>query len=236
MGQDECMNNDEYSPSMWPPKGHAFVYNVTSKLENPGGGQFELFFQMTVPKDRTTELTTLRVSRLGGPTESDLKFRAELFPVIGSITVAGGHIEAAMKRLLLILSDKDSLFSLADFQWGDLHKKLVAQCSGENRQRQKLKDVLDWAERKNLRERRHTVVHGSWWLYSLDAALVSRWPRKQEGHIQIDSLENLRALEKLCWEFDRKLDQLAGESWPRAVLPAPEVPIAFRRAPGTETG
>ena len=230
------MTDDKYGPAMWPPKGHAFVYNVISKLEYPAGGEYKLFFQTTVPKDRTTDLTALRVSRLGGPTESDLKFRAELFPVIGSITVAGGHIEAAMKRLLLILGHKESLFSLADFQWGDLHKKLVAQCGGVDRQRRKLMDVLDWAERKNLRERRHTVVHGSWWLYSLDAALVSRWPRKQEGYVQIDSLENLRALEKQCWEFARKLDQLTGESWPRAVLPAPEAPMAFRRAPGAETG
>ena len=228
------MNDDEYGPAMWPPEGHAFVYDVTSKIENPAGGEFELYFQMTVPKNRTTELTTLRVSRMGGPTDTDLKFRAELYPVLGSITVAGGHIEATMKRLLLILSEKDSLFSLADFQWGDLHKKLVAQCSGEDPQRQKLKDVLDWAERKNLRERRHTVVHGSWWLFSLDAALVSRWPRRQEGHVLMDSLDHLRALEKQCWEFDRKLDHLIGENWPRAVLPAPEIPMSFRRAPEAE--
>lgn len=221
------MTADAYSPKVWPPKGHQFAYDVTSDLQ-VSGGSFKLSFQMTVPKDRTTELATLRVSRMGGTTEADMKFRAELFSVVGSITVAGGHIEAAMKRLLLILSDEDSLFALADHQWSDLHKKLASQCNGgDDRRRKKLKDVLDWAERMNLRERRHTVVHGSWWLYSLEAVLVSRWPRKEDGYILVESLEGLNRLEQQCWEFDQKLDLLADEDWPRAVLPAPPIPPTF---------
>ncbi len=40
----------------------------------------------------------MRVGRIGGPAHEDLEFREALFLIIGSITVADTHAEAAMKR------------------------------------------------------------------------------------------------------------------------------------------
>lgn len=39
----------------------------------------------------------------------------------------------------------------------------------------------------------------------------------------------LRQLGKECWAYAYRLDDLLGEEWPRAMLPAPQPPATFRR-------
>lgn len=106
---------------------HNFYYRVTENLGAVPGTPY----QLTVPRNMSpVEMATVRVGRRGGPTSSDLAFRDKLFHMVGSITVAAGHIEAAMKRLLLVLEGEETVFSLADYQWAELHSRLRKACEG----------------------------------------------------------------------------------------------------------
>lgn len=134
-----------------------------------------------------------------------------------------------MKRLLLVLSTDETTFGLVDYQWGDLESKLAAQCDDRDKRRVRLSRILDWAQKLDLRERRNTAVHGSWWLYKQDRTVASRWPRKKNDTILIGSLNDLRALESDCWKLVENLDRLLGEEWPGAVFPEESVPASFRR-------
>jgi len=175
------------------------------------------------------DLATVRVGRHGGPTPIDLAFRQELFVIVGSVTVAGAHIEAALKRLLLVMSGMGSEFSRVDLVWADLEKKLRKRCSSDSTRERELLVLLDWADKYRLREGRHTAVHGSWWIYAGVGARVSRWPRKSDDRTQIGTLEGLRTLADRCWSYAQRLDDLIGEDWSRAMLPAPSIPEAFKR-------
>ncbi len=210
----------------WPPPGHAFSYRVDENLDNGGGISYDL----SLPRrGSTVDLATVRVGRHGGDTPEDMAFREELFRAVGSITVAGGHVEAAMKRLLLLITDAKTVFTLVDYQWLDLEKKLRAQCNDRDDQRRRLLRLLDWADRHKLRERRHTVVHGAWWVYADVGARVSRWPRKEADRIIIGDMDGLKQVGNRCWTYAGRLDDLLAEDWPRAMLPAPQPPVAFRR-------
>lgn len=185
---------------------------------------------MSVPGNSPQwDLATVRVGRHGGDGPEDLAFREELFQIVGSITVAGGHVEAAMKRLLLLLMNAPADFSLVDHQWLELEKRLRAQCDGSDDQRRRLLKLLDWADRNKLREERHTAVHGAWWIYAGVGARISRWPRnKEDDRIIIGDLADVEKLRRRCWAYAMRLDDLLGERWPRAMLPPREPPAAFR--------
>ena len=210
----------------WPPPGHRFSYRVDEALDNG----YRISYDLSLPSGAgAVDLATVRVGRHGGDSPEDLTFREELYQSVGSITVAGGHVEAAMKRLLLLLIDAETDFSLVDYQWYELETKLRAQCDGSDERRRRLLRILDGANRHKLRERRHTVVHGAWWMYAGVGARVGRWPRKENGRAIIDDMAWLRQLGKECWAYAYRLDDLLGEEWPRAMLPAPQPPATFRR-------
>lgn len=181
-------------------------------------GEFSLTFETTVPADRAVELATLRPGRLGGPTVEDERMRARLYQLVGSIAVAGGHVEAAMKRILLTFPGGDTAFVLADYQWSELHKKLLHLCDGEDRRSKDLAHILGWAEKRRIRDRRNDVIHAAWWPYHAERLVAGRWPKKQGGMNLIMAFEDLERLEVLCWEYVRKLDELLGENWPRAMF------------------
>jgi hypothetical protein len=144
----------------WPPPGHSLTYRVDEAFDNVD----RISYDMSLPsRASTVNLATVRVGRHGGDALEDLTFREELYQSVGSITVAGGHVEAAMKRLLLLLAEAETTFSLVDYQWYELETKLRAQCDDSDERRRRLLRILDWANRHKRRERRHTVVHGAWW-------------------------------------------------------------------------
>ncbi|TKG57351.1 hypothetical protein [Prauserella endophytica] len=188
--------------------------------ERLGNGR-SLTLYVTVPEAMTDfEIQTARVDREGGTTSADRKFRRELFEIVGSITVAGGQIEAALKRILLLLKGESTLFSLADYEWSNLHKRILAACVSDSPREVGAKRALKWADSKDLRERRHTAVHGAWWMFADCGARVSRWPRKKGGHVIISELEDWRKLSDDLWEFYEMLDAVISEDWPRAILPS----------------
>lgn len=192
---------------------------VTEEID----GSLPFAYYLEVPTGFShVELSTLRVSRRREVTSSDIEYRETVFSLIGSITAAGGHIEASMKRLLLLLRENEPFFEQADYQWQELENRLRKECGGTEDRRVRLRETLDWAQAENLRERRNTVVHGAWWLFDGCNGRISRWPRKAGSKILVGSgLTQWRALADLCWQFAQQLDDLIGEDWPRAILDDP---------------
>ena len=220
--QEPCCDDQHVSDS-WPPDGHSHVYRVQSS-------EGLLDFEMTVPRNMTEiDLATVRLARKGGPNAADYEFREKLYRIIGSITVAGSHVEAAMKRLLVILTGTRTVFEVVDYQWADLHKKLLGECDGSDQRRRDLRKTLEWSEKHDLRERRNTAVHGAWWVFAGPGVRVSRWPRRDHGAMIEVDLDTWSATAAKSWELVRRLDDLLGEEWPRAMLPAEPAGEAWRR-------
>lgn len=203
----------------WPVPGHKFWYKTEVKLDNG----YQLAFDLSLPRALDSwDMSTFRLGRHGGVTGSDQLFRARLYERIGAVTVAGGHAETAMKRLLLLLRQDSAGFSAADLVWSDLEKALIAEAAKPNpdARRKRLGRVLDWADQKQVKRRRDDVVHASWWDFDGVGVLRSRFHRKQNGAQIIGSLDQLEEDAEVLFEYARRLDELLGEDWPRAMLPA----------------
>jgi hypothetical protein len=181
---------------------------------------YEPAFEITIPGTMPQwDISTMRLGRHGGETAADHRFRQQLYQRIGAVTVAGGHAETAMKRLLLLLRGDTAEFSKADKPWTTLHEKLADECTGEDARRKRLKRVLDWAEENRIRDRRHDVVHAYWWNLDGCGVVRSRFYHHDNGVTITGSFEELREDAELLFEFARRLDELLGEDWPRAMLP-----------------
>ena len=200
----------------WPPPGHSFSYKVNVCLD----GKEPQSFDVTLPSSLTEfNLATVRVGRHGGPNDRDQAFRELLYPRIGAVTVAGGHVEAAMKRLLILLKKQGGKFSLVDKVWSDLHKMLATESRRQGERQEALRPILQWALDNRLKERRDNVVHSYWWDFDGVAVTRSRFFRREDGANIVSTLEELDEDVNLLSEYARRLDGLLGEDWPRAMLP-----------------
>lgn len=56
--------------------------------------------------DRGNDIATFRWGRLGGSTEADVQVGHDPYQAVGAVTVAGGHAEAAMNRILIVAEDR----------------------------------------------------------------------------------------------------------------------------------
>jgi hypothetical protein len=207
--------------NQWPVRGHKFWYKTTIRMENG----YQLDFDLTLPSALSRfDLSTVRLGRHGGATGADQFFRARLNARIGAVTVAGGHAETAMKRLLLLLREESGGFSLVDMTWTDLQRALMAECKGPNldSRRTRLARILTWGEDKQVKRRRDNVVHAYWWYFDDCGAVRSRFHRRQDGEVMFGSIEDLEEDAELLFEYANRLDDLLGEDWPRAMLAAPE--------------
>jgi hypothetical protein len=203
----------------WPVPGHSFWYKAEIKLDSG----YRLAFDLTLPSAVSEfHLSTVRLGRHGGVADDDLIFRARLYERIGAVAVAGGHAETAMKRLLLLLKGDGGHFSLVDKTWTDLHKALAAECEGPNAdpRREQLRHVLTWGEENRIKSRRDNVIHAYWWNFDGCGAVRSRFYRRKDGAQMVGSLEDLEHDADLVFEYASRLDDLLGEEWPRAMLPA----------------
>jgi hypothetical protein len=209
----------------WPVEGHFFWYKTEIQLDNGYHLKFDLTVPGAVPE---LSLSTVRIGRHGGDSPGDLKFRQILFPKIGAITVAGGHVETAMKRLLILLTGESGKFSTVDKNWSELHGALSDECSRENldSRRLGLRDVLEWGEEKRVKKRRDNAIHAYWWIFDGCGVVRSRFHRRQDGATMIGSFEDLDEDAEVLFEYARRLDGLVGEDWARAMLPMPELPHA----------
>jgi hypothetical protein len=129
------------------------TYNTTMDLD----GLPEISFELSVTSTtETTNLNNLIVGRVGGPDEVDLEFRGRLYSVVGAAVVAGGRIEAAMKRLIIVLTEKPNSFAAVDKNWTELVKQLRREARRNTEDkwsalRLRVNDLLDRAEAKRLR-------------------------------------------------------------------------------------
>jgi hypothetical protein len=192
------------APTEWPPPGFHSFYKITEDLST---GRCE--YDMTLPSAMPSlDISTVRVHRHGGPSEADYAFRNELFRMVGAVTVAGGHVETAMKRLLLV-----------DKSWTQLHDDLRSFCPD---QPQNLADTLDWGEENRIKARRDNVVHAYWWIFDGCGVRRSRFRRKSEGAVMTGTMDDLRKDAELIFAYSERLDDLLGSDWAYAMLPAVE--------------
>ena len=127
-----------------------------------------------------------------------------------------------MKRLLLLLRGDNGQFSLVDLNWSQLHQALADECKGQDGRdpvRKRLSRVLAWAEQNQIKRRRDDVIHAYWWNFEGCGVMRSRFNRRKDGKQIISSLEQLEEDADLLFEYARRLDDLLGEDWPRAMLP-----------------
>lgn len=204
---------------LWPPRGFNSYYNVTETLE----GQPELTYDLVIPGTFSeVNLSTARIGRHGGPNDDDLQFRSVLYSRIGSVAVAGGRVEMAMKRLLLVLTAAAKAhFSTVDYTWTTLVKKLRGQCDGSDTRRKKLAEVLDWGDEQQVKRRRDNVIHADWWDFAGCGVRRSRFARGTNGATILASLADLEEDARLLFEYAQRLDELLENDWLIARLPGP---------------
>ena len=213
----ESEENGEDGLSDWPPPGFTSWYTVSEQLD----GQPERTFDVVVPSTfSNVDLSTVRVGRHGGANNEDREFRRALYGRIGAVVVASGHVEAAMKRLLLLLDEApEAQFSLVDLNWTKLHELLRGHASESTERSQELCRILDWGEDNQVKQRRDNVVHAFWWNYAGLGARRSRFYRRSDGATINATLDDLTEDADLLFEYAEKLDVLLGSDWIIARLP-----------------
>jgi hypothetical protein len=172
------------------------------------------------------DMSTLRMSRDGGPHEADLAHQRALFIMIGAIVVSAGHIEAEMKRIVLThRANPDAGFADVDETWTSLELELIGIASGDSELAEPLSRVLAWGREKRVKDIRDTAVHSAWCLYDIGHLQASRFARKTDGQLRIARHQQLGDYVAVLREYANQLQRLV--SWPQAVLPplAPDAPI-----------
>ena len=210
---------EESAVEVWPPRGFEAYYTVTEQIVD----QPEISYHLVLPGNfAEVDIATVRIGRHGGPNDEDLHFRTELYSRIGAVAVAGGRVEMAMKRLLLVLTAPTKAhFSTVDDTWTMLVKKLREQCNGSDDRPKQLAEVLDWSETQAVKRRRDNVVHADWWDFAGCRVRRSRFARGKNGVTILASLVDLEDDARLLFEFARRLDELLGNDWIIARLPGP---------------
>lgn len=133
----------------------------------PDSGRQSIEASLVVPPAHSWQLGEARLSRIGGRTPADLFFRNQLYTRIGSAAVAGGRIEAAMKRLILHMSGSmEPTFADSENPWKTLDKKLRNAATALGERGAEVVKVLDWGEANNIRDIRNDIIHAYWWDYS----------------------------------------------------------------------
>lgn len=205
----------------WPPEGMSFIYQMDVDLENP---KLSYSAQITVvkrPNDGAQDIASFRYERLGGADGEDLAFRDNLYRRIGAITVAGGHAEAAMKRVILSAEEKGETFEDVDLNWTELVKRLKRLVAAGHPLEQPLSSILEWSQRHQLKKRRDDAVHSYWWHWAGVGMSRSRFTRDGQSYIVSGTLDDLSQLDRdatLIFEYARRMDDLVVTEWPQARL------------------
>jgi hypothetical protein len=175
-GMTESAEHPDSMLDEWPPQGMTSWYSVVEKID----GQPERTYNLTIPSTFSeADLSTVRIGRHGGPNDGDREFRCDLYERVGAVVVASGHVETAMKRLVLLLEEApEAQFSLVDKNWTDLHRRLRGLADSTTVRRAELGNVLDWGEAREVKRRRDNVVHAYWWNYAGLGARRSRFYRR----------------------------------------------------------
>lgn len=200
----------------WPPAGHHLSYTAEFKLAPPAPSYT---LDVTIVGGRPNDLATYRLDRHGGQSEADREFQCQLHEAIGAIAVAGGHAEAAMKRVLIV-AERTVAFSDAELPWGNLVKRLKRVADGKHPMASRLFEILEWAARAGVKKRRDDVVHAYWWNFAEVGVTRSRFTRDGASYILFGDLEQLTADARVIFKYAQQLDDLVVSDWPQARLPA----------------
>lgn len=136
--------------------------------------------------------------------------RVDLYLRVGAITVAAGHVEYEMNRLLHVVGGGQRYASPdpgLPVDWALLVKRLRAESAlrlSAEHQRE-LADVLDWAERKKLYFSRNTVIHAAWIEHPSAHGMARRLPRNGQAVTVFASYEELDSLAQRLGDFARRL-------------------------------
>jgi hypothetical protein len=193
--------------------------HIRYTLVRPPGGDVEL------------NLAAIRPMRIAGQPvqEADVLHQIQLFHAIGAITVAGGHVEMAMRKVYLSLTgeNRDLASPEVSGHWANLEDLLEKLCDNTTDVRKKLKDVLDWSAEKTLRDRRNDAIHAYWWLFKTDGWFHnSRYypTKKKQKQSQppvgfVVRPEAYHRLASMLFEFANRLEALVTPDWPIAIVP-----------------
>ncbi|EHB55133.1 hypothetical protein MycrhDRAFT_2327 [Mycolicibacterium rhodesiae JS60] len=177
--------------------------------------------------DRWLDLASLRPVRVAGHEHAvaDRRHRRRLFQAVGAVTVAGGHVEMALRKVLVSLTggqNEDLAGKDVSLDWSKLHAKIEKHCKRDPSElAQRVDQLLKAARASTLRDTRNNIVHSYWWVMALDSDEVwsgRYYNRGQEPVCIVDTAENLYQTADKLFEFAAELEALVAP--PLAIVPA----------------
>lgn len=175
-------------------------------------------------RDHGVNMAEMRPKRVPEPSMADYEHQMRLFSVVGSVTVAGGHVEMAMKKVLVSLRDehRNLMDPKIPGDWDGLEKELRKLCDTSSDIRMRLSEILDGADRDQLRNERNDVIHGYWWTVAAHDRLINaRYYRPRSGQQPVRIQTSLQAVQDLAtklFNFAAQLDALVTPDWPIAIF------------------
>lgn len=157
-------------------------------------------------------------------TLEDIAHQQQLFDAIGKIAVFGGHVEMAMKKVLITLrgGNRDLLDPTLPSDWDGLEKELRKLCDGSDDVRTKLSAILNDSDEKQLRDKRNDAIHGYWWLIPAHGRLINaRYYRPKKGNTQMpvsiyNKIQDVRDVGDSLYLMSDGLQKLVTPHWPIA--------------------
>lgn len=172
------------------------------------------------------DMSTFRTVRLGGMNAADQILRQNLCTIVGAIAVAGGHIEAEMKRIIILAEeDRGATFVDVDLTWTGLETRMQAIADGEGPLSAEVAEHLTWAKAKRIKQTRDDAIHCAWTLYDIGCVQKARFKKRSEGYTESGTLEDYASHVPKMIEYAARLGAIGG--WPTRVLPPlPNLPTA----------
>lgn len=183
--------------------------------------------------DQELDLASLRPVRVVGHNyaKADRKHQRRLFLAVGAVTVAGGHVEMALRKVLVALTggeNKDLASKDVPADWNVLHKKISKLCEIDASElAQRVAEYLNAAETAGLRDTRNNIVHSNWWLTAFDSGELwsGRYHRGGKQPMCIsDTAENLYKIADKMFDFAASLESLVTPRFALAIVPAAPTP------------
>lgn len=203
-------------------------------LQNRRFPNFEYLISVGNTEDSDVNAGTLTVGRIGGPSDRDRAQQERIYQAVGRATVASGHIEAGMKRLVIILRRMKNKFSLVDKTWTGLERiprkesERVIPDDEYAGLRRFVANELRLAEMYSLKAYRDNIVHGYIWDYDMPVLLVGRFKRHSDGATIVWTLEELETVAQRLYIYGLHLDELVHGIWPEALLETHDPVMAKR--------
>lgn len=223
---DAAGHTEVFIPGHVPGKSVPFVL---SNGGDPGPGYAS--FTVVPPVDdgdSELDMASLRPVRVAGHDSAiaDREHQRRLFNAVGAVTVAGGHVEMALRKVLVSLNgwrNEDLARKDVALDWSALHAKVETLCEGNSSDLAQSVVELLKTEAAGLRDARNNIVHSYWWLPALDSGELwsGRYYNKGREPVTIvDTADSLCGLAEKLFDFAAELEALVADHWPLAIVPA----------------